>query len=147
MVIASSQKTSEFCLELARFAKKYDTKISFDLNYRASFWTGREKELRDAFKEIASVSDILIGNEEEDNIVSNASFKRLLKVHRDFPSLAGRSNGIKTGSKPILSASTVVLVLIGCILLLKISRISLSIKKPSAPPFGKVTSEILFMIL
>jgi len=60
-----SPETSKFCLELARAAKKYGTKISFDLNYRASFWKGREKELRDNFTEIASVSDILIGNEED----------------------------------------------------------------------------------
>ncbi len=65
LIAALSQETSEFCLELARFAKKYDTKISFDLNYRASFWKGREEELGKAFKEIASVSDILIGNEED----------------------------------------------------------------------------------
>ncbi len=45
--------------------KKYGTKISFDLNYRASFWKGREKELSAAFTEIASVSDILVGNEED----------------------------------------------------------------------------------
>jgi 2-dehydro-3-deoxygluconokinase len=35
------------------------------LNYRASFWKGREKELSAAFAEIASRSDILIGNEED----------------------------------------------------------------------------------
>lgn len=65
LIAALSPETSEFCLELARAAKKYDTRISFDLNYRASFWKGREKELRDAFIEIASVSDILVGNEED----------------------------------------------------------------------------------
>ena len=60
-----SPETSRFCLELARAAKKYGTRISFDLNYRASFWKGREKELSAIFKEIASVSDILVGNEED----------------------------------------------------------------------------------
>jgi len=35
------------------------------LNYRASFWIGREKELREAFTEIASVADVLVGNEED----------------------------------------------------------------------------------
>jgi 2-dehydro-3-deoxygluconokinase len=39
--------------------------VSFDLNYRASFWKGREAELRKAFAEIASLSDVLIGNEED----------------------------------------------------------------------------------
>jgi 2-dehydro-3-deoxygluconokinase len=65
LIGALSDETSKFCLELARSAKKYGTRISFDLNYRASFWKGREKELRDIFTEIASVSDILVGNEED----------------------------------------------------------------------------------
>ncbi|MGI6337124.1 MAG: PfkB family carbohydrate kinase [Eubacteriales bacterium] len=65
LVGALSHETSIFCLELARAAKKYGTRISFDLNYRASFWKNREKELREIFSEIASVTDILIGNEED----------------------------------------------------------------------------------
>ncbi|NUQ66368.1 MAG: sugar kinase [Pirellulales bacterium] len=65
LIGALSPETSTFCLELARAAKKYDTRISFDLNYRASFWKGREKELRDVFAEIAGVADILVGNEED----------------------------------------------------------------------------------
>jgi len=65
LVAALSPETSTFCLELARAAKKTGTRISFDLNYRASFWKGREKELHDIFTEIASVSDILVGNEED----------------------------------------------------------------------------------
>ena len=39
--------------------------IRDSLNYRASFWKGRESELSDVFKEIVSASDILIGNEED----------------------------------------------------------------------------------
>ncbi len=65
LIAALSPETSEFCLQLARFAKKYGTRISFDLNFRATFWKGREKELHEIFTEIASVSDILIGNEED----------------------------------------------------------------------------------
>ncbi len=65
LIAALSPETSVFCLELARAAKKHGTRISFDLNYRASFWKGREKELHDIFKEIASISDILVGNEED----------------------------------------------------------------------------------
>ncbi len=65
LICALSPETSVFCLELARAAKKYGTRISFDLNYRASFWKGREKELHDIFAEIAGVSDILVGNEED----------------------------------------------------------------------------------
>jgi 2-dehydro-3-deoxygluconokinase len=65
LIAALSPETSQFCLEIARAAKKHGTKISFDLNYRASFWKGREKELHANFNEIASVADILIGNEED----------------------------------------------------------------------------------
>ena len=65
LIGALSHETSLFCLELARAAKKYGTLISFDLNYRASFWQGREAELSAIFKEIASISDILVGNEED----------------------------------------------------------------------------------
>lgn len=65
LIAALSPDTSKFCLEIARAAKKYGTRISFDLNHRASFWIGREQELRDIFSEICSISDILIGNEED----------------------------------------------------------------------------------
>jgi 2-dehydro-3-deoxygluconokinase len=65
LIAALSEETSEFCLEIARIAKKHGSRISFDLNHRASFWKGRESELSAAFKEIASLSDILIGNEED----------------------------------------------------------------------------------
>ncbi len=65
LIGALSPETGTFCLELAHAAKKYGTRISFDLNYRASFWKGRENELGTIFREIASVSDILVGNEED----------------------------------------------------------------------------------
>ncbi len=65
LIGALSAETSRFCLELARAAKQHGTRISFDLNYRASFWKGREKELCATFAEIASLADILVGNEED----------------------------------------------------------------------------------
>ena len=65
LIGALSPDTSRFCLEIARKAKEYGTMISFDLNYRASFWAGRKEELRAVFSEICSLSDILIGNEED----------------------------------------------------------------------------------
>ena len=65
LIAALSPETSNFCLELARTAKKFGTRISFDLNYRATFWKNREKELSSTFKEIAGISDILVGNEED----------------------------------------------------------------------------------
>ena len=65
LIAALSPETSAFCLEVARTAKKHGTLVSFDLNYRASFWENREEELRRVFTEIASLSHIIIGNEED----------------------------------------------------------------------------------
>lgn len=62
---AMSRETVRFCLDCAHAAKSAGSLISFDLNYRASFWKDREKELREAFIELASISDILVGNEED----------------------------------------------------------------------------------
>ncbi len=65
LIGALSPETGTFCLEIARAAKKHGTRISFDLNHRASFWKNREAELRDIFSEIAGLSDVLVGNEED----------------------------------------------------------------------------------
>ena len=65
LIAAMSPETTETCLRLAEAAKESGTLVSFDLNYRASFWAGREDELRGAFARLASLADILIGNEED----------------------------------------------------------------------------------
>ncbi|MBQ2783116.1 MAG: sugar kinase [Oscillospiraceae bacterium] len=65
LIAAMSRSTTEFCLAAARAAKAHGTLVSFDLNHRATFWKGREEELHQAFHEIASVADILVGNEED----------------------------------------------------------------------------------
>ena len=65
LVGALSPETTRFCIETARAAKENGSLISFDLNYRASFWKDREDELRKSFTEIAGMADILVGNEED----------------------------------------------------------------------------------
>ena len=65
LVAAMSPETTDCCLALARAAKRHGTLVSFDLNYRATFWKGREEELSAAFQEIASYADVLVGNEED----------------------------------------------------------------------------------
>ena len=65
LIAAMSEDTTACCLALARAAKAHGTLVSFDLNYRATFWKGREEELRRAFHEIASCADVLVGNEED----------------------------------------------------------------------------------
>jgi len=104
LIGALSPETSNLCLELAKAAKKCGTRISFDLNYRESFWINREKELRDIFTEIASVSDILVGNEEDfqlclgiegpeaggkDTAAKIDSFKTMIeRVKKTFPNVS-----------------------------------------------------------
>ncbi len=85
---AMSPETIRFCLDCAHAAKAAGSLIGFDLNYRASFWKGREKELREAFVEIASISDILVGNEED--------FQLALGVQG--PEAGGKDLGAKTES-------------------------------------------------
>jgi 2-dehydro-3-deoxygluconokinase len=101
LIGALSPETSMFCLELARAAKKHDTRVAFDMNYRASFWKGREKELRGVFSEIAGLADILVGNEEDFQLALGiegpeaggkdlaskiASFKEMIsRVKRAYP--------------------------------------------------------------
>ncbi|MCL1895561.1 MAG: sugar kinase [Clostridiales bacterium] len=62
---ALSPGTGEFCVELVEIAKRSGTKICFDLNYRESFWKGREDELRGIFGKVSGAADILVGNEED----------------------------------------------------------------------------------
>lgn len=62
---ALSDQTEATCLKVAEIAKANGTRFSFDLNYRASFWKGREEQLRASFTKLASMADILIGNEED----------------------------------------------------------------------------------
>ena len=111
LIAALSPETSEFCLAVARAASKYGTKISFDLNHRASFWKGREKELLAAFQEIASLSDILIGNEEDyqlalgikgpeaggqDIAATIDGFKEMVKrVHATYPNCQVFANTLR----------------------------------------------------
>lgn len=93
---ALSQETAAFCLALAEKAKENGTLISFDLNYRASFWKGREPELRDAFHRIASVSDVLIGNEEDYQLALGikgpaAGGQNLLDQTEEFKGMIGEA--------------------------------------------------------
>ncbi|MGE5549495.1 MAG: sugar kinase [Bacteroidota bacterium] len=118
LITALSSETSAFCLELARTAKKYGTRVSFDLNYRASFWKNREKELREVFAEIAALSDILVGNEEDFQLCLGIvgpeaggrslaaqieSFKEMIhRVKRSFP----QASVFATTLREVISANT-----------------------------------------
>ncbi len=74
LICALSKETGEFCLELAKKAKEYGTVVSFDFNYRASFWKNREEELREIFQKIAETSDIIIGNQSDFSLCLGMKF-------------------------------------------------------------------------
>lgn len=65
LVAGLCPQTADFCVRLAEAAKANGTLVSFDLNYRESFWKGRETELRKVFSSIAGLADLLYGNEED----------------------------------------------------------------------------------
>ena len=102
LIAALSESTSAACLNVAEKAKKSGALISFDLNYRASFWKGREKELSVLFAKIASISDILIGNEEDFQLclgvegpkaggkdIETGAFKKLIEnAEKKFPNVS-----------------------------------------------------------
>lgn len=111
LIAALSPETGQFCLEIARAAKKHGTRVAFDLNHRATFWEGREKELREIFTEIASLTDVLIGNEEdyqlclgvkgpdaggEDITAQIDGFKKMiLRVKEAFPNTSVFANTLR----------------------------------------------------
>ena len=64
---ALSESTPEVVLEAARTARRYGTIVSYDLNYRPSLWAaaGGPARAQEVNKEIASVVDVMLGNEED----------------------------------------------------------------------------------
>ena len=113
---ALSPETATFCRELARIAHANGTVISFDLNYRASFWKVREAERTETFAEIAGLADILIGNEEDfqlalkvpgpesggKDVGKTESFKAMiLNVKKQYP----RASVFATTLRQVLSAN------------------------------------------
>lgn len=118
LIAALSPAATECCLAVARKAKEYGTRISFDLNYRASFWEGREAELRRDFREIAGMADILIGNEEDFQLALGIEgpeaggrglsgkidgFKDMIgRVRREYPQAAA----FATTLREVVSANT-----------------------------------------
>ncbi len=95
VIAALSPSTTKFCVELAKAARAHGTKVSMDLNFRASFWKNREEELSAAFKEIAANCDILYGNEEDFQLClgiegPEAGGKSIEQKIDDFKEMIGR---------------------------------------------------------
>lgn len=64
---ALSETTPQVVIEAVKTAKKYNTIVSYDLNYRPSLWNyiGGNKKAQEVNKEIAKYIDVMIGNEED----------------------------------------------------------------------------------
>ncbi|RQV92037.1 sugar kinase [bacterium] len=64
---ALSESTPEVVIEAMRSAKKHDTVISYDLNYRPSLWKaiGGQEKAQEVNQEIAQYVDVMLGNEED----------------------------------------------------------------------------------
>lgn len=67
-IYAGLSETTPGVIEAAmKSARKYNTKISYDLNYRPSLWSaiGGQKKAQEVNKKIAPFVDVIIGNEED----------------------------------------------------------------------------------
>lgn len=64
---ALSDTTPDVVIEAVKIAKKYNTIVSYDLNYRPSLWSsiGGKARAQEVNKEIAKYVDVMIGNEED----------------------------------------------------------------------------------
>ena len=100
---ALSETTPGVALEAMQAAKRHGVTISYDLNYRESLWkaVGGKKQAQAVNRELASLVDVMIGNEEDfsaalgfevqgvDEHITNfkvEAFKAMIeKVVREFP--------------------------------------------------------------
>jgi 2-dehydro-3-deoxygluconokinase len=115
-----SDTTPDVIIEACKYAKKYNTIVSYDLNYRPSLWKdkGGKDKAQQVNKKIAQYVDVMIGNEEDftaslgfevegmDENISNIStqnFKKMIQsVTRSFPNfkvVATTLRNAKTASK------------------------------------------------
>ncbi len=64
---ALSDSTPEVIIEAVQAAKKHDTIVSYDLNYRPSLWKsiGGKEKAQDVNRAIAPYIDVMMGNEED----------------------------------------------------------------------------------
>jgi 2-dehydro-3-deoxygluconokinase len=64
---ALSESTPEVAREAMQAAKRHGVMVSYDLNYRDSLWKGigGQKKAQEVNRELASLVDVMIGNEED----------------------------------------------------------------------------------
>ncbi|MHC4327485.1 MAG: PfkB family carbohydrate kinase [Planctomycetota bacterium] len=102
---ALSETTPDVILEAVSAAKKHDTIVSYDLNYRNSLWRdiGGQKKAMEVNRAIAPYVDVMLGNEEDFTAalgfevrgmdkgyskLDPANFKKMIyEVVEEFPNL------------------------------------------------------------
>src|SRR6478672_7426769 len=100
---ALSDTTPEVAIEAVKAARKHETIVSYDLNYRESLWKsiGGKKRAQEVNRQLAPFVDVMIGNEEDfsaafgfevggmDEHISNIeveAFKKMIgAVVKEFP--------------------------------------------------------------
>ncbi len=111
---ALSETTPDVIEEAMIAAKKYNTVISYDLNYRPSLWKaiGGQEKAQEVNRRIAKYVDVMIGNEEDftaclgysvEDVDSNLSnlnvekFKKMIsKVVADYPNFKMTATTLRT---------------------------------------------------
>lgn len=78
---ALGEKTPEVAIEAMECARANGTIVSYDLNYRASLWKslGGPKRAREVNRRLASLVDVMIGNEEDFTLALGFEVKGLDK--------------------------------------------------------------------
>jgi 2-dehydro-3-deoxygluconokinase len=115
-----SETTPDVIIEACQIARKYNTIVSYDLNYRPSLWKdiGGKDQAQQVNKEIARYVDVMLGNEEDftaslgfavegldENIskISTQNFKKMIEhVFRSYPNfriVATTLRNAKTATK------------------------------------------------
>jgi 2-dehydro-3-deoxygluconokinase len=116
---ALSESTAAVTEEAMAAARKYGTRISYDLNYRPSLWKsiGGQAKAQEVNQRLASMVDVMIGNEEDfsaslglhvegvdDNLTNLEieSFKAMIgqavKAYPNFQVVATTLRGVKTAT-------------------------------------------------
>lgn len=71
--LAVSESSFEASLDAVRAARARGVKVSFDCNYRAALWQGRESRAIEQIREIISLADILFGGPRDSNLLLGTS--------------------------------------------------------------------------
>ncbi|MCL2594399.1 MAG: sugar kinase [Promicromonosporaceae bacterium] len=116
---ALSESTADVAEEAMRAAKKHGTVISYDLNFRPSLWKGigGEARARQVNKRLASLVDVMIGNEEDftaslgfhvegvdenltdlDTTAFRAMIEQASAAYPNFQAIGTTLRGVKTAS-------------------------------------------------